>query len=183
MKKSILFTIALAGFSLSFTSCKKIKEALNLEIGMNAGTIEFTLPEAPSGGNIGAEMASDMNIDSLLSANGTSSSKLQAARLDKIDLYLDNGDSLNNFEALAGIRVELATDTNPVFTEIAALEDNPLPMADPYHLQVPVKPGVDLKPYFSAHQFRYRISAGLRHGTTKELDCRAKCRYIVTVGG
>lgn len=181
MKKYLCLLLAIAG--LTFSGCKKIKKALQLDIGFSTKVIDFTLPAVPVSGDLTVDVPVEINLDSVLSANGVSMDKVRKIRLDRIDLDQQNGTSLNNLEAISHIQLAMASDARPEFVTVANLEDNTLPMADPFHLEIPGNPDLDLKPYFHTHQFTYRITAGLRHPTTEEKECTVRTRYIITVGG
>lgn len=183
MNKYKLLTFTVALLLCSVYSCKKIKNALQVDIGFTTKMIEFTIPAVPLGGSATVDMPIEINLDSVLSANGFSLDKVRKVRLDNIELIQENGSSTNNLEVISHVRIAMASDTKPEFVEVAKLDDNTLPMADPMKLTLPGNPDLDLKDYFQTHQFTYRITAGLREPTLEEKECVVRTRYVVSVGG
>lgn len=167
----------------TFSGCKKVKEALQVDIGFTTTMLEFTLPAVPVGASATLDVPAQINLDSVLQANNFSMDKVRKVRLDFIEIHQENGNSTNNLEVISHVRIAIASDTKPEFVEMARLDDNTLPMADPARLVIPGNPDLNLKDYFTTHQFTYRISAGLREPTTEEKECTVSARYIVTVGG
>lgn len=163
--------------------CKKVKEALQVDIGFTTKVLEFTMPAIPIAGSATYDVPAEIQIDSFLQANNFSMDQVRKISLEKIELIQDNGSSTNNLEPISHVRVEMASAAKPDFVEIAKLDDNTLPMADPFKLVIPGNTDLDLKPYFSTHQFTYRVSVGLREATSEEKECTILTRYIVTVGG
>lgn len=183
MKHRIAFLLAFSLLIFGFSGCKKVKEALQFDIGFTTKVYEFTLPAVPLGVSATVDVPVQINLDSILNANGVSLDKVKKIHLDKIELMQENATEENNLEVISHLAISMSSDAKPEFVEMARLDDNVLPMADPAKLIVPGNKDLNLKPYFQTQQFIYRISAGLREPTTEEKQCTVWTRYIVTVGG
>jgi hypothetical protein len=74
----------------------------------------------------------------------------------------------------------MSSNENTTMVSIADLSSNPETVAS--SLTLPVNTTLDLKPYFGATSFSYKLSGTLRKAITKTLTCKATIKYKIEVG-
>ncbi len=137
--KTILFAVILAAVPFLFLtqSCDKVKdeisEATKFDVSMDLPDHYFVLDSNDFKSStsikeetILTEQAININIDSILSANGLSSASLSDAGFTHITVLMNNPLPDANFDFMSGMRVVLSENENfDPETQIAIAEDIP----------------------------------------------------------
>ena len=180
MRKLILLVAGATVMGL--TSCEKLKDMAQIEVGAHSRDIEFTIPVIAAAGE--QNLASDnvvLNIDSIIKEYNSSVgvNNIKSAKVTAVHLEVLDPDQENNLAVIESARVMLSSDTKPDATTIAELTDNP----DEYKtsIDIPVK-DVDLAEYVKSNNYSYTLWAKTRRGTTKEVKCKATISYDLRVG-
>ncbi len=137
--KTILFAVILAAVPFLFLtqSCDKVKdeisEATKFDVSMDLPDHYFVLDSNDFKSSVSikeetilTEQAININIDSILSANGLSSASLSDAGFTHITVLMDDPLPDANFDFMSGMRVVLSENENfDPETQIAIAEDIP----------------------------------------------------------
>lgn len=183
MKKIILSAGIFCMLVMVLNSCNKIKEALNIDIDLNPDDIEFTIPIITQ---TGSQTISDVNvnidIDSIIKANNDklALSNIKSVKVKSCTITMLDGDVNNNFSALEAVNIQFQSNVNATPVTVVDLTNNP--DVEAYSLTVPINTTVELKEYFKANTFSYRILGNARKTTNKEIHCKASIKYSMNVG-
>ena len=174
---TLVFTVAF------FSSCKKIKEVLQVDFDYEAEPITVTIPAVPIAGQ-GFELSKGitMDLDAIIRENAPvgSTHNVREINLTGITIEVAGADEDNNLQNLETIRMTVGADglDDKVIAEVAS---NP----DTYEtlLSLPIPGGsADLKPYIMNKKFDYTLYVKPRRGTTKSLTVTVKSSYTFVVG-
>jgi hypothetical protein len=184
MKNKIfsLSLIAALGILL-FSSCDKLKEAINADINLNPQDIEFTIPIiSQTGATTISDVNFQMNIDSIIKANNVklSANNIKSVKLKSCTLTLLDGDISNNFSALEAISIKFKSNLKTDYINIIDVTNNP--DIEAQSLEIPMNTTIDLKDYFNATSFSYSIGGIARKTTSKTIQCKATLKYALNVG-
>jgi len=168
---------------VALSSCNKLKDVAKVNIGLNSKQVDFTIPVIDKTGQMDlAAFDVYVNVDSIIQANNLSvtANNIQSVKITSCDIVMNDGDAQNNFAVLQSGKAELASNTKTDMLTVAELTDNPDVQA--YTLSLPVNSNVNLKDYFNATTFSYKLSGFARRTTSKEIHCTATIHYNLVAG-
>ena len=184
MKNKIFSLSLITAFGiLLFSSCDKLKEAIQADINLNPQDIEFTIPVIAATGSITiSDVTIQMNIDSIIKATNVklSANNIKSVKLKSCTLSLLNGDINNNLSALEAISIKFKSNLKPDYINIIDVTNNP--DIEAQSLEIPINASIDLKDYFNASSFSYSIGGVARKTTSKAIQCKATLKYALNVG-
>ena len=176
----ILHAVALL---FTFSSCKKISEEIQRDMGITPAALSFTTPII---GNVITEttigtVAANPDFDALIKSQDMQFSKadIQSIRVSEMKLEFTDPDKTNNlanFESLT-VKIQadgLATLNIAVRTETANTESKSI-------LLPLVNSAFDYRAYLTGTNLKYTVTALLRTATTKTLATTLTPRYLITV--
>ena len=181
--KSRIFLLALFWVffvSLGFISCYKgplVKANINEGVKDNKFAMDPLI--AIPGLSFIASFDVYMNVDSLIKANNASlaAEYITSVKFLSCVMKMEDGDGFNNFSSFQYCKVELASDNKPEFVTIGEINNNP--DVEAYTLDFPVNQNVNLKDYFKATHFTYRLTGVVRKPTLKRINCSADIRVNI----
>lgn len=170
--------------SIGIFSCNKIKDALTADVNMDMTEVALTIPIIEKADNIVSEEGIVyLNVDSFLKAtnNKASVDNIKSAKLVSCTVQIldDTIYPDDNFTAFSNLQAEFSSDIKSAWTIIAILDDT---FTDPYFNKADVQGNTELKDYFKATQFRYRITGTAKRATGHPIECRMVLKYNLTVG-
>ena len=176
MKFSAFKSVMVAGaIAVGLVSCETIEKDLDIPLGINNA---ITIPVIDSVGTFTLEETPiDINIDSVLSANGASRSNIKSLKLTSITVSAINANDTVNLGVFKDFVFSAAIGTG-AFEEIAAVKDNPDANTD---VTVSGNSGLDLMPYFDGDG-KVKVIATNRKALTSELQVNLKYDYNLAVG-
>jgi hypothetical protein len=182
MKNSTILLSAMA-LLITFSSCKKIKEATQRDIQITPTAITFTIPiitSTAAGTSFGTYNES-LDLDALIKtyASEFGEDNVKNIKISSVTLELLNQDADNNVQNFESINVALQTGSGAPVTIAAAAS---IPNTSAPSITVPVSGTTDLKSYLGATSFSYAVTGKLRKATTKVLNAKLTAQYTATVG-
>jgi hypothetical protein len=171
-------------FTLTAFSCNKIKDALTVDVDMTQTEVAVTIPIVAEAGKIVSEEGVlRFDVDSFLKAtnNKASADNIRSVKLVSCTVQLLDNTVFpdDNLTAFSGLQAEFSTDIKNTWTTLALLDDT---VVDPYLANANVKGNTELKDYFRATQFRYRITGNAKRATGHPIECRLTLKYKLSVG-
>ncbi len=168
---------------LALSSCNKLKDAAKVNIGLSSTKVDFTIPIITQTGPVQLAAFNEyVNVDSIIKANNASvaASNIQSVYITSCEITMLDGDAVNNFAVLESGKAELSSNTKPDMITVAEVTNNPDMLS--YELDLPVNSSINLKEYFNATTFSYKLSGTARRTTTKEIHCTATIKYNLVAG-
>jgi hypothetical protein len=182
-----LLTLKLSAFAFLFltvaTSCNKVKDLISINVSAQSADVDFTIQPAGAGTGVLSQFNTSLYIDSLIKEQAGKSYGLiniKSVKLESCVLTTSNSDDANSFGNVSACSAEMSSNVNTTMVGIAALTNNPATVAST--LNLPVNTTLDLKPYFGATSFSYKLSGTLVKPITKALTCKATLKYKIEVG-
>jgi hypothetical protein len=174
--------VAVLALSTLLHSCNKVKDAISINIPTQTVTADFTIDPQPVGTQQLAAFQFGINLDSLIKIQNSSLGlgNIKSAKVKSITLTLSNATQADNFAVVSACEAGLTSNSNNTYKVFASLTNNPDAFSTT--LDIPVNQDVDLKDYFNATAFYYKVSATTRRATSTTLQAKATVKLDVTVG-
>lgn len=184
MKFPAICSLRFAAFmalGLVFNSCNKLKELVSINLPLETAGISFTLPPLEEGTASATDVDVYLNVDSLIKeeAPNMGVDNIKSVKIESCTITVLNATTEDHFGVLTDCSAAVASNVSPNWLTFAAVTGNPDTYAT--SLALPVKSDVELKDYFNATRFSYRISATSRRATTTELNCKATIKFKAEV--
>ncbi len=173
-KFTLLFLVITASFII--TSCDKVAELFKADIKFS-DTISFVIPQGLEITSIDTSETVMFNVDSFIQAstnNNANLSNLKSAKLKSAILEM-KGSSSQDFRLFKRVEVSVKSSNNP---SAYSLSVNNL-MNDTKVLNIPIKPNDDLKSYFNATSFTYRLIADIKSDTPDTIEQDIPCDLVI----
>ncbi len=186
MKRNYLIILIIGASLCAFAlaSCKKIKDAVKVNVALQMADISFTIPVIEHEGAVTlGEFDVYVNVDSIIKAKNSKlgaehikSVKIKSCTVQILDdtIYPDD-----NFTVLQSCRAELSSNTKTAWETIAHTDS---PVETPHKLELPVNSSLELKDYFKGTWFSYRITGTAVRPTTHTIDCKATLQFDISAG-
>jgi hypothetical protein len=182
-----LLTLKLSAIAFLFlfvcTSCNKVKDLISINVSAQSSDVDFTIQPANAGTGDLSQFSTSLLIDSLIKEQAGKTYGLvniKSVKLESCVLTISNSDDLNSFGNVSACSAAMSSNANTTMVSIAELTSNPETVTST--LNVPVNTALDLKPYFGATSFSYKLSGTLRKAITKTLNCKATIKYKIEIG-
>jgi hypothetical protein len=176
-KLSTVSLIALLTFGFFTSSCDSVKDILKFNLPEQTIEVEFDIPPTNTGDKSLADFNVLLNMDSLIKANASnfSADNIQTLKITGVRVEASNTEENgDHFGALQSAKAELSSNNNSTLVTIAEITNNPETYAA--SLVLPVK-DVELKDYFKATSFTYKLSAYVRTSLKTTLHCKAYIKF------
>lgn len=181
-KTYTLLTLAIAAI-FTFSSCSKIKEAMQRDIAISPTGVTFTVPIITSlnaGTTIGTVPVT-MDLDALIKAQASKFGidNVKNVKITGLKIKLNDSDATNNFANLESLSATIKANGQSDVV-VAAVTNNA--DAEKSELTIPITQGnAELKGFVTSTSFSYILAGKARRVTTKPLSATATFTYTLTV--
>lgn len=180
--KKLFYPVLMAGMMLTaaftFQSCDKVEDALKVNVPLEVDDNSFTIPAIEAAGDINlTEEEVDFNVEEFLT-NFNENYGLENVKSIKVDsciLTLTNATEADNFSVLESCKVQITIGGTTL--TIAEVTDNPNTYSE--RLVLPVISSIELKDFVNAENLTYHITGVTRRGTSIDLNCNVKLKFML----
>ncbi|RRN76321.1 hypothetical protein EIM50_25285 [Pseudoxanthomonas sp. SGD-10] len=170
-KNYLLGFLALA--FISFSSCDKVKDAIQADVDITPNSVTFEIPAITTTEEQVIAGAENISALDLAKYKGLKSVVVKSI---KVELLEQNPSA--NFKALEKISVELASGST---TKVLATKTNNDFETNQYSLELPINGTFDIKDLVK-NSFSYKITGKAKHTTMQSVPAKLTVVYTVKFG-